>query len=254
MSKDKYNARDTQEPTKLPGSFAHIDGDHSKQYAHPAFGQISASRVSSTGYVLYGSDFIHDHFITLSISESTLHRDLSSDRHHSGNRLIQVALTEGQWATFLSSLNMGRGTPCTIEQVGQESRPRLPRRDQRTVYESEVQGHIRDLTKSVDAALAEIDGEIGASLSKTKREKVTAHLTRLRRTISDAIPFVAKMFEKHMEKTVESAKVEVHAYVGATMHRAGLAAIHSAAPLRLGGGDRTEDPTVDGHNGQKGGT
>ena len=43
--------------------------DHSYyRESHPAFGQIAASRVSSTpGVSLYGSDFDHQRYMTISI-------------------------------------------------------------------------------------------------------------------------------------------------------------------------------------------
>ncbi|KKL96942.1 hypothetical protein LCGC14_1839510, partial [marine sediment metagenome] len=77
---------------------------------HPAYAQIGAMRVSgSHGAYLYGSDFRHQHYIMIQIHDSVLHRSLSGDRAHSGKRLIEVALSEAQWATFVSSLNQGSG-------------------------------------------------------------------------------------------------------------------------------------------------
>lgn len=53
-----------------------------------------------------------------------------------------------------------------------------------------------------------------------------------RRALDDSLPFVATRFAEHMEETVEKAKVEVHSYIAASIHRAGLAAI--AAPMAGG--------------------
>lgn len=55
------------------------DGHHEgKRYNHPAFGQLRASRVSGRT-TLYGSDFVHEHFMIVEIHRSELNRDNSRD-------------------------------------------------------------------------------------------------------------------------------------------------------------------------------
>jgi len=108
----KYERHDPQEPTievkKGPGN-----ADEAVEQ-HPAYAQIGANRVSGGAY-LYGSDFKHQHYITIQIHDSELHRQLSGDRAHSKRRLIEIAMSEAQWATFVSSLNQGGGVQCTLE-------------------------------------------------------------------------------------------------------------------------------------------
>lgn len=62
---------------------------------HPAFASIRASRVSG-GANLYDSDFQHQHYVTVSIMRSELHRTLSNDWHHGREELIEVAMSESQ--------------------------------------------------------------------------------------------------------------------------------------------------------------
>ena len=63
---------------------------------------------------LYDSDFRHNHYMTITIRASELHRDLNRDWHFGRNELIEVALTESQWATFVSAPNMGSGLPDPV--------------------------------------------------------------------------------------------------------------------------------------------
>ena len=92
---------------------------------HPAFAQITASRVSGHS-ILYGSDFDHNHYVTISISRSELCRNLSNDWYHSREELIEVALSEAQWATFVSSMNQGSGVACTLQHFNGKMIPQLP--------------------------------------------------------------------------------------------------------------------------------
>ncbi len=56
---------------------------HGQTFEHPAFGQISASRVTGSAS-LYGSDFEHHAFVEVRISRSQLKRSLARDRFFPG--------------------------------------------------------------------------------------------------------------------------------------------------------------------------
>lgn len=237
--------RDELEPVERPGKHARHD-ESSKTYDHPAFGQIGAYRVQGKT-TLYGSDFLHQNFVIVRIHRSQLNRELSRDWHFATDELVEVALSEAQWATFVSSMNQGSGVPCTIQWVrGEGHMPSIPLRVEEDVTREEFSRKARQTAAHVAAAIEEIEGEIGASLSKAKREKILARLTRLRRDLDDSMPFIARSFDEHMETTVEKAKVEVNAYVQAAVMRAGLTALTGGAsdvPLQLGTG--TPSPEKD---------
>jgi hypothetical protein len=215
---------------------ARDNGRDGTAYSHPAFGQIRAGRVSGSS-TLYGSDFLHHHYITIYINRSELHRDLSRDWHFPREELIEVALSEAQWATFVSSLNVGGGVPCTIQHVDGKQAPGIPFRVQEDDFKTELNDTVRGMVERIDKTIREVEEGIGTSLSKKKRDELTAELHRLRSDVSSGLPFVAESFGEHMEQTVESAKVEVHGYVQNMVTRAGLAALSSGdtghAPFQL---------------------
>jgi hypothetical protein len=226
--------RDIQEPTEKPGIHAGWN-EHSKEYEHPAFGAIRASRTSGSA-VLHGSDFLHQHYVTISINRAVLARDLSRDWHFPREELVEVQLSEAQWATFVSSMNVGSGVPCTISHVAGKTMPGIPLRVQRDEFQAETDRVLSGLSERVQKAIDDVEGEIGAGLSRKKRDAILNHLNGLRSAVGSTLPFVAKSFEEHMESTVEKAKIEVNAYVQASVNRAGLAALNAAqesAPLSL---------------------
>jgi hypothetical protein len=198
---------------------------------HPAFGQIGASRVSGRT-TLYGSDFQHNAFMTIRISRSELRRDLNRDWHFSREKIIEVALSEAQWATFVSSPNVGSGVPCTIQALHMRTVPGIPEPQSRVdQFSDETKAALAECLVKLDSALAEV-GSLG--LSKVKAARVTEHLQRVRRNLSSTIPFVAKQFSEHMEETVEKAKVEIHGYMTGVLNRAGLDAIaNGTLPLQI---------------------
>lgn len=225
-------ARNEQEPTKQAGSM-----HDSTEFSHPAFGQIRGSRVQGSR-TLYGSDFVHHHFVTIEISRSLLSRGLSHDTHFAREELIEVHLSEAQWATFVSSLNVGSGVPCTIACIDRVGMPEIPIRRQVDVVEEELKETLAAAAKAIDDTYKAMESEIGQSLSGVKRSKLLEHVRQLRRLVDDHLPFMAKSFRKTMETTVEKAKVEVNAYAENLVVRSGLAALRGAndSPIQIGDG------------------
>jgi hypothetical protein len=197
---------------------------------HPAYAIIGASRVSSTpGASLFGSDFRHGHYVTIRIKAASLHRSLSNDWvGSSGKQLIEVALSEAQWATFVSAMNMGDGVPCTLQYLPGEIVPGIePITDRGEQFSSEVADHLQETLASLEALR-------DAAPNKKLRSMAEQAIMQLRSNL----PFVARQFDEHAEKTVERAKVEVAAYVTQAVHRAGLQALAGeSAPILLESGD-----------------
>lgn len=220
--------REPQEPKQTQH-----DDLHGDVYSHPAFGQIGASRVTGQT-TLYGSDFEHHAYVIVRIWKSDLHRNLSRDWHMAGKELIEVAMSEAQWASFVSSMNVGHGVPCTIERIaGEGATPPIPHRQERDVVSQEVVEHAREMAVKVTKAIAAIEGEVGASMSNKRREAILGHLRSLEQDLRSNVAFHVDSFEKHIENTVEKAKIEVGAYVQATIQRAGLEALGATPPIQL---------------------
>lgn len=203
---------------------------------HPAFGQISISRSQGGKGVLYGSDFLHQHQITLRIASSELHRSLSSDRPFSRKELVEVTMSEAQWATFVSSMNMGSGVPCTLNQINGERFPAIPRpTDRAKQFRDEVSEDIQEMLD----ALKELEADIeGIGLSKTKIDHLRSKVRKARSKVESTIPFVAEQFSEHMEEEVEKAKMEVHGFVTGVAQQAGIKVIASGDFMALA--DHTE--------------
>jgi hypothetical protein len=228
--------------TKKPGP----GGDDMETERHPSYGQIGAARTSHgpTGIRLYGSDFDHGHYITIRINVSELNRSLNRDWYYGREQIIEVALSEAQWATFVSSPNVGSGVPCTIQHrqgIGQI--PAIPARTRATdKFSEETKETLETIREELDALLADVKAE-ASGLSAKKRDALTTRVNRAIRVVSSTVPFVAKSFSEHMEDTVEHAKAEVHGYINHAITRAGLTALGSPDEvLRLSSPEKPDAP------------
>lgn len=238
MSKKEWKPRAVQEPVEVTRPNERHEDEHS--YEHPAFAQIQANRVQGTT-TLYDSDFIHDRYISIRIHRSQLNRNLARDWHFAREQYVEVKLSEAQWATFVSSLNTGGGVPCTLYYLAGKEIPELPYRNERAAIEGDLKEKLDKMQREMAAAILAVEGELGTSVSQKKKDAVLSRLRQVQRTVGDSLPFMAKSFDEHMEKTIERAKTEVHGYVNSVIARAGLDAIAAGGqvPLYLPGKDDT---------------
>lgn len=222
-------ARPIQEPTveqaKGPG-----DSDV-EIVRHPSFGMASVHHVSGVAN-LYGSDFEHHHYVVLEISKSYMQRDLSRDWHFGKEQVVQIALSEAQFVSLVANPNT-TGVPCTIEYIGGQMIPGLPRRDSTRLYSKDVEAKMEKAAAALRKHRDEIAAAVGKLPKKTQAE-VLGPLDAAIRELDQNAPFVMRSFGEHIEDTIEKAKVEVEAYVRNTIHRAGLAVLQGdPQPLAL---------------------
>lgn len=192
---------------------------------HPSFAQISASHVSGGAY-LYGSDFQHQHYVVIRICRSELNRHLSTDWPFAREELIEVALSESQWASFVSSMNRGQGVQCTIQHINHKQVPQIPA-PRSTIKDFKIEGS--EAARQVMREVQEVMEEISASkLSQKQKDQLLHKLGHIKDASRSSLRFVLEQFGEHMEDTVNKAKTEISAYAQNLIHRTGLSKLIGA--------------------------
>jgi hypothetical protein len=206
-------------------------GDIERRLTHPAYALIRATRV--TGHcALYGTDFIHNNLVKIAIARSALHRSVSHDWPAPGAELVEVAMSEAQWARLISSTGgMDVETQCTLVKLGADTVSGLP------PPESRVDEFAREMRRTQSRAirtLSELRASIeGLGLSKRQTAQLLAKVEEARNRVSTNAERIADQFGKHAEHLVEEVKTEVSAWMQ-TM----IASAQAAARL----GDRSAPP------------
>lgn len=216
---------------------------HDTVERHPAYGQIGASRVTCgpAGAQLYGSDFRHQHFVTIRISRSELHRGLSNDWPFAHDEIIEVALSEAQWAAFVSTLNSGQGVQCTLQHVERKNVPQIKRRtDRRTQFRAEMSERLK-LALDAMKGLARKIGDL--KISGAAKKNLLDDIRTAGEGLENSAGFIADQFDEHMEDTTEHAKIEINAYVENTLRRAGLEHLKQR-PFEIGDDNTPKRPRI----------
>jgi hypothetical protein len=191
---------------------------------HPSYGFVQVSRVS--GHTsLFASPFKHQHYMTLTIGRSTRERSHGRDWHFGGltHGLVEVALSEAQWAHMVSSVGMGGGVPCTLQYVGTQRMEDCPEQAEVERFHNDIQKSATQAMKFMDEALAQMKALVDDKApTKEKRKAVLDALSTAQRKMNDSAPFMVKQLAEHMDKVVHAAKTEVEAYVHSTIVEAGI--------------------------------
>lgn len=210
-------ARRTEAPVSRPDPMT--PGDDNVKSTHPSFGQISVSKVQGRN-VMFGSDFVHHNFVSLRVHTAEHNRNLSHDWVFPRECVLELNMSEAQWATFVSSFNT-QGVPCTLRYVrgDDDTRPSLPDPDLRREFSDEV---LRTMNDSIDRLHALQDKVRNSTMGKGLQKEISTAIMMAIQEIESNVPFIKESFDKHVETSVEKAKVEVNAYMTNQIMRAGL--------------------------------
>ncbi len=184
---------------------------------HSAWGLIGASRVSNgpPGATLFDSDIRHAHTVIVRMSTATRKRDLHRDWIHQGREFVEVEMSEAQWASFVSSMNVGDGVPCTIRR----------REDDYMVPGVPYEPRLRESIAEVQGAAAEAAAEVAAAFAAYKAHKTVSNLRTLEARIANMpanIEFAASSLSEHAENVVQKARADIEAMVVTKARQLGL--------------------------------
>ena len=180
---------------------------------HPAFGVIQANRVSSSppGQVLFDSDIRHQHFVKLTISDADRERDLHRDWIYERKTLIEVWMSEAQWAQMVSSMNAGTTSVTIRRREADWDIPGLPFDSRLEISHTETRNAAHRMMEEVKAAMA-------AYKEKKSAENLRRLETAIRNTEAN-VEFAAKSLTEHSETVVAKARADIEAFVTAAAGR-----------------------------------
>lgn len=195
-------------------------------FTHPAYAVIGASRISGTRD-LFGSNINHHGFVRIKIMAASLRRDdkLAHDWIHGGDTIIEVDMSEAQWVSFISRMNMSADTPVTINCAhteGFDFMPYLPPQESAedrlgTLVDDKVKSNIRHVNKMKDEVLKLIEG-----MPVRKREEVTRAVEMMAQHLLSNHEYAGKRLTEWKEGLVKDAKIEINAVVAGTLQMLGI--------------------------------
>lgn len=199
---------------------------------HPAWGMIGAFRtsVSPPGAALFDSDIRHQHTVMVRIEHAERKRDLHSDWiMATGPRIIEIEMSEAQWASFISSMNTS-GVPCTLRSIEGKDVPRVD-------YAPRLEQSMLETRRAADEAFGDIQDAMAAVEAASPGKERTEAMRTLRARIENApanVEFAGRSLAEHAENVVSKARADIEAMVLQHSERLGLETAPAVPQLEAG--------------------
>jgi hypothetical protein len=211
---------------------------------HPSYGNIQLHK--HTGNTrLFMSPFRHQNYICISIGRARKQWHLSRDRMLSDLRsVVEVYMSEAQFARFITSPMDGNGTPCTIHNISGTYMSEPPAGDEIERFHDDIEKSATEAAEEITKALQFAESLLTqSSVSKQDRKSLVAYIRAAQMKIIDSMPFTVHQMRARMEMVVADAQTEIEAHINNVITNTGLKAIaEQGAPITLAlGAPKEED-------------
>lgn len=196
------------------GDYTITEGIHGDTYHHPSFGMLSFSRVHGGHSNLFGSSIQHRNTIHMVLKEGTVSRELNEDWYFGGPEIVEVEMSQSQFAELITSMNMDSGVPCTIKFI--KGKGRIPEPDfinKREQITNEFKERMDDKKASANKIYEEIKTLLDKkSIGKGDRAAILRKIHSITNGLSSESNFMFRQFQEQMDKTITQAKGEIEAF------------------------------------------
>jgi hypothetical protein len=201
----------------------------SKTTAHESFGMAGFSRSTTggDGVTLFGSSIKHGNVIRFTVRNAEVDRHLEQDWYHVTNRLpiVEIEMSQSQFAEMITSMNMGDGIPVTLRYVNGKKMEDCPHESKVLQHSNEFKERMKEFSERVNEYGKELYSKIEKRLPKKDQDEVKGIVDQMVQEIASNIPFYEKQFVRQMEKTQTEAKAEIESFVHNKIHSAGLSTL-----------------------------
>lgn len=203
---------------------------------HPSYCTVRFSRTNSSHQKpFFGSSIKPNSYITLTISSAEIDRKLNNDWIHSGRELIQVGMTEAQFAELITTINMGSGTPATLFHDGKKKIEEPPYISKVEQHSMEFSNKMHEMSENLKNNFNKIQTIINSDkpINKQAKAELINMYNSMITQINSNIPFYEQQFLEQMQNTVHEAKMEINQHIQQEAQRLGINTIKHDSILKI---------------------
>ena len=190
---------------------------NAEKYEHESQGIIKLSKVSSSKPVhLFGSRVPHNTNVRLTIQNGVLYRGLNRDTYSSsGKSIVEVEMSELQFAELITSIGYGDGVPVTLRKINGTQLQEPVYESEMETFSNEFKREMHELTKVVKTLTTDTKERLKDSkpLNKSEREDIISALEGVERLIGANLPFMERSFNENMMRTMQEVKMSIKSLV-----------------------------------------
>jgi hypothetical protein len=224
------------------------------RYNHDAFAIARVMRPTYGGGInLFGSELRHSNVVAIEIVRAETDRHLSTNWNHGDETIVEIIMSEAQWAQMVASHGSYSGTPVTLNYApprGTKTKamPYIELEGFVKVFDREIQQKTQQYLEGIQAQLEQINALMAApgSLPKTELKALVRDLTIKAQNLPSNMAYIQKCLHETVEQTVSDGKVELEAFQNNLAHRLGMDEIRKMGPrIESDSSDRPPMITLD---------
>lgn len=209
------NNNNNNNNTRQEGDYIISENALGTSYKHPSFGMLSFNRTHGGYSNLFGSSIQHNDTIHMVLREGQVTRGVNDDWYVGGNEIIEVEMSQSQFAEVITSMNTGTGTPCTIKYIQGKGRIAeadfINKRQQITnEFKESMDEHMTDAQAFYNEVKELFDTK--KSIGKGDREIILKKLSSIVQGMESESKFIFNQFQEQIDKTITEAKGEIEAF------------------------------------------
>lgn len=199
---------------------------------HPSFALLNFSRISGNGGRMFASDLDIGSHMRLRLTEAEEDWHLHEKGYHGNKRIVEIDMTNAQFAELITNMNREPGIPCTLRfRSDQGHIPGFI--DEDTLHEqihTDLKADVAGIVETADKLAANLDKALTESgLSKAKQQGLRSAIAKLRQDLTANMPFILDQYKEAIDKTTSVAKIEVEAFITYKAHELGFKTLQDLA-------------------------
>ena len=149
------------------------------------------------------------------LREGVVTRGLNDDWYVGEDEILEVEMSQSQFAELITSMNVGTGTPCTIKYLRGKGRINeadfINKRQQITNEFKECMNERMSDAKEFYDEVKELF-TTKKSIGKGDREMILRRLANVTQGMESSSKFIFDQFQNQIDKTITEAKGEIEAF------------------------------------------
>lgn len=184
---------------------------------HPSYGMIAFDRITSnTPESLFGSSIKHTNPIRMTIRHAEVDRHINCDWYNGRGRIVEIEMSQSQFADAITSFNRGDGVPCTILFTERDGNiPACNFVNKVDQFSEEFSDQLNGVQQKLDECIQEVNEifQKKKTLTKAEKEKIMDVLHSARNNVGCNAKYAYHCFNEQMDKTVKEAKGEIESFM-----------------------------------------
>lgn len=190
------------------------------------------SRVSGRSN-LHGVDYPIGNYIVFRVYQGKVKRSSTSDFHMADHRLpvVEIAMSEVQFAQMISGFNIGDGVPCTFKYRPEPGTKMIqvempePGATTEEKFTADVRETTADAVKATQDALNLLNEVLaGKTVGKNQVREIQQHVETIKRELDANLNFILRRADEAIANRVTKGKAEMQAYASHIVTQMGLRA------------------------------